>query len=160
MVREFCVFHSHFLKSPSLGTVFCILHPPLTCLLSWKPTTVGYNQGILISGFDCVWPVGGNGKTAEDWGRKRGKRDFPDASLLSSWLCVPGSGGILGSPLLLGGLSSWTPEPIGLPHRVPSPCLLPWRSAKRTSSCCQSLRTSHLSSVPSTRTHLWNQSIH
>ena len=114
----------------------------------------------LTSGFDSVWPVGGNGKTAEDWGRKKGKQDFPDASLLSSWLCVPGNGGILGSPLLLGGLSSWTPAPTGLPHRVPSPCLLPWRSAKRTSSCCQSLRTSHLLSVPSTRTHLWNQSIH
>lgn len=56
------------------------------------------NQDTLTSGFDWVWPMGGDGKTAEDWGRDGSETSlappcFPpgSVSLAVAAFCGPGS---------------------------------------------------------------------
>lgn len=82
---DFC-FHSHFCAPEVPKFRYNILHPLPSSNqpLSQKPTFMDLNQDTLTSGFDWVWPMGGDGKTAED---QKMEVRLSAPSLLSSCLC-------------------------------------------------------------------------
>lgn len=134
-------------REPGPGTVLSTRQPPLRCLLSWKPTRRDCNQGPppALSGFDGF----GQGEALAGHQRWGGDRGDSEAFLLPP--CSPRSSRqwprfVVAAPA--GWPLSWTPAATG-DHRVPSPRLLQWRSARRASSWAAAGRcqASHLLSA-------------
>lgn len=140
-------------REPGPGTVLSTRQPPLRCLLSWKPTRRDCNQGPppALSGFDGF----GQGEALAGHQRWGGDRGDSEAFLLppcSPWSSRQWPRFVVAAPA--GWPLSWTPAATG-DHRVPSPRLLQWRSARRASSWAAAVvrpHTSYQLSLPHT---LW-----